>query len=159
MLARSRRRGRTWSGSASTRSGGVLSLLALVRLPLFAVQAVVAASIGFVVLFAALIEKIRPTARQVWILVALGCRAARPGRHGRSRQGPSRVRPRSPSAVWIGVLIVGIAGVVAPRWLRAPPGLGHAGRAGRVWPSAAPRLCARAVETDTEPRRAPRPTR
>ena len=98
--------------------GWALSLVALVRLPLFAVQAVVAASMGFVVLFAALIEKIRPTRRQVGILVVLGL-----GLLGlAATAAPEKARAVTGAftvAVWIGVAVVGLAGVAAPRALES----------------------------------------
>ena len=147
LLARVASQGPYLVGLGLDAVGWGLSLLALVRLPLFAVQAVVAASMGFVVLFAALIEKIRPTVRQVWILVALGV-----GLLGlAATAAPDKARAVSGAftlAVWIGVLIVGIAGVVAPRWLgphRASATLGAL--AGLAFGGTA--LCARAVETDT----------
>ena len=52
--------------------GWILSLVALSRLPLFVVSAVVAASIGFVVLFSSLYERTRPTRRQLVLLLAVG---------------------------------------------------------------------------------------
>lgn len=135
------------AGLALDGMGWALSLVALLRLPLFAVQAVVAASMGFVVLFSALIEKIRPTARQVWILVALGI-----GLLGlAATAAPDKARAVSGGftvAVWIGVVVVGIAGVIVPRVLDASSASAVLGAlAGLAFGGTA--LCARAVEADS----------
>jgi hypothetical protein len=107
---------------------------------------VVAASMGFVVLFSALIEKIRPTGRQVWILVALGI-----GLLGlAATAAPDKARAVSGGfavAVWIGVVVVGIVGVAVPRWLRSDQASATLGAlAGLAFGGTA--LCARAVESD-----------
>jgi len=127
--------------------GWALSLVALLRLPLFAVTAVIAASMGFVVLFSAVIEKIRPSARQVWILVALGL-----GLLGLAvTAAPDKAQAVSGGfalAVWAGVVVVGIAGVVVPRWLTSSPASATLGAlAGLAFGGTA--LCARAVEADS----------
>ena len=146
VLARVAGQGPYLAGLALDALGWGLSLVALLRLPLFAVQAVVAASMGFVVLFSALIEKIRPTARQVWILVVLGI-----GLLGlAATAAPDKARAVSGGfavAVWIGVALVGIAGVVAPRVLGSSTASATLGAlAGLAFGGTA--LCARAVEAD-----------
>jgi drug/metabolite transporter (DMT)-like permease len=96
--------------------GWVLSLVALVRLPLFVVQAVVAGAIGFVVLFAALLEHVRPTTRQVAFLVALGV-----GLLGLALSGAPEAAHRTEASfawgMWIALVVIGIAGVLVPRFV------------------------------------------
>jgi len=147
LLARVATQGPYLAGLGLDAVGWGLSLVALLRLPLFAVQAVVAASMGFVVLFAALIEKIRPTARQGWILVALGL-----GLLGlAATAAPDKARAVSGGfavAVWIGVIVVGVAGVVVPRWLSSPRASATLGAlAGLAFGGTA--LCARALEAES----------
>jgi drug/metabolite transporter (DMT)-like permease len=98
--------------------GWLLSLVALAQLPLFVVQAVVAGAIGFVVLFSAIIQKVRPTRRQILFIVALFA-----GLLGLAISGaPDEARSTPASftwAMWIGAIAIGIAGVLVPRWLKS----------------------------------------
>jgi drug/metabolite transporter (DMT)-like permease len=124
--------------------GWVLSLLALLRLPLFAVQAISASSIGVVVVLSAAITKVRPGRRQVAILAVLGvglvalAATAAPDR-------PKAVGGAFTVVMWIGVLLIAAAGAVVARTLtgdRAGAVLGAL--SGLAFGGTA--LCARALE-------------
>jgi len=97
--------------------GWILSLVALAKLPLFVVSAVVAASIGFVVLFSSLYEKTVPTHKQIGLLVVLAL-----GLVGLAISGaPDSAKQAGVSftiamAVVAGLVILG--GVLVPRVLR-----------------------------------------
>jgi drug/metabolite transporter (DMT)-like permease len=134
------------SGLGLDAAGWLLSLVALVRLPLFVVQAVVAGAIGFVVLFAALIEHVRPTKRQVGFLIALGV-----GLLGLAVSGAPEAARRTEAsftwAIWAAVIVIGIAGTLVPRHVgahRASAVLGAL--AGLAFGGTA--LCARSIAGD-----------
>ncbi len=126
--------------------GFVLSLVALQFLPLFAVQAISAGSIGVTVLLAAVVLKSLPSRNQVGCLVLLGvgllllALTAAP-------DDPRKVSGAFTVGMWISVGVVGAMGVLAPRIARgdrgaallgAISGLGYGGTA----------ICARAIEAD-----------
>ncbi len=125
--------------------GWALSLLALQRLPLFAVQATAASSIGIIVLLDWL-RTCRPIpSREAWLLVALGVGlvalavAAEPS-------DPGKVAGTFDVAMWIG--IVALAGLL-PILLRTSGSRGSALLgifSGLAYGGTA--LCARALETD-----------
>ena len=98
--------------------GWLLSLVALAQLPLFVVQAVVAGAIGFVVLFSAIIQKVRPTSRQIGFILVLFA-----GLLGLALSGAAEDAARTTAtftiAMWVGVMVVGVSGLVAPRLVRA----------------------------------------
>jgi drug/metabolite transporter (DMT)-like permease len=126
--------------------GWVLTLVALQQLPLFAVQAIAASSIGVTVLLAAVVLKARPNSRQLGAigvmaigLVALAVAAA--------PDDPKQVGRSFTVAVWLGIGLVAALGAVAPRVARGDKaasvlgivsGLGYGGTA----------VCARALEAD-----------
>lgn len=124
----------------------VLSLLALSQLPLFVVQAMVAGAIGFTVLFAALFQRIMPTARQVaFVLVLAG------GLLGLALSGAPEEARRTPPAytwgMWMGVFVIVVIGVLVARTMkgdRAAAALGCL--AGLAYGGTA--LCARAIVAD-----------
>lgn len=124
----------------------MLSLLALARLPLFVVQAMVAGAIGFTVLFAALLQRMRPTGRQLAFIVALGA-----GLAGLALSGAPEEARRTPPAyswgMWAGVVVIALLGMILTRRLagdRAAAALG--GLAGLAFGGTA--LCARALVAD-----------
>ena len=91
--------------------GWVFSLVALFRLPLFVVQAVVAASVGFVVLFSALLEKVVPTCRQVLFLTGLAVGLlglAASGAPESARQAPGWFGP----SMWVALSVFAAAGFI-----------------------------------------------
>jgi hypothetical protein len=132
-------------GMALGLLGWLLSLLALQRLPVFAVQAVGAASIGVVVLLHWALTRVPVPRRQAALLVTLAAGlvalavAAKPG-------GPESVSGWFDASIWIGIGIMTVVGVLAFRVhgdrgaaiLGAVSGLAYGGTA----------LCARALETD-----------
>lgn len=123
-----------------------LALYALQRLPLFAVQAIAASSIGVVVLIIWMTTGIPPTRRDVTLLVLLGVGlialavSAAPS-------SPEPVNRAFEVLMWVGVVGVAVAAVFAARrhgvrgaaLLGLVSGLSDAGMA----------LCARAVEGST----------
>ena len=125
--------------------GWMLSLLALQRLPLFAVQAVGASSIGVVVVLHWALTREPVPRRQAILLITLGAglialaASAKPG-------GPKPVSGWFDVAIWIGIVCIGLIGALAMRTqgdrgaavLGAISGLAYGGTA----------LCARALETD-----------
>lgn len=94
--------------------GWLTSLVALFRLPLFVVQAVVAGSVGFVVIFSSLFEHARPTRRQVMFIVVLCV-----GLLGLAVTGAPEAATVPPGwfapAMWIGVIVIAVAGFMTPR--------------------------------------------
>ncbi len=125
-------------------AGWVLSLLALLRLPLFAVQSIVASSIGVVVVLSSVVTKRPPTSRQLVILAVLGVGLVALA----ATAAPDRPAP-APAwftvALWVAVVVIAAAGVVAARTAagdRAAALLG--GLSGLAFGGAA--LCARAIE-------------
>ena len=98
--------------------GWLLSLVALSQLPLFVVQAVVAGAIGFVVLFAAIFERTRPTMRQVGFIAVLFL-----GLAGLALSGAPETAARTTATftilMWIGAVMVGLTGFIAPRHMGA----------------------------------------
>ena len=97
------------AGIALDALGWLFSLVALFRLPLFVVQAVVAASVGFVVLFSALFEKTVPTRRQVLFLVGLAVGLlglAASGAPESARVAPSWFGP----SMWVALSVFAVAG-------------------------------------------------
>lgn len=124
----------------------LLSLLALAHLPLFVVQAMVAGAIGFTVLFAAVLQHLRPTARQLAFIAALGAGLAGLALSGAPEEA-RRTPPAYAWAMWIGVVVVAVIGVFVTRMLkgdRAAAALG--GLAGLAFGGTA--LCARALVAD-----------
>jgi drug/metabolite transporter (DMT)-like permease len=125
--------------------GWGLSLLALQRLPLFAVQAIAASSIGVVVIIHRVLSGEPVPRRQLILLLALGVGlvllavSAKPGE-------PGPVSTTFDIGIWIGVAVVAALGLAATRLagdqassvLGAISGLAYGGTA----------LCARALETD-----------
>lgn len=95
----------------------LLSLLALSRLPLFVVQAMVAGAIGFTVLFAALFQHLRPTGRQVAFILVLAA-----GLLGLALSGAPEEARRTPPAyswgMWAGVIVIAVIGAVAAKNMR-----------------------------------------
>ena len=96
--------------------GWLTSLVALFRLPLFVVQAVVAGSVGFVVIVSAVFEHIRPTRRQVSFIVVLCV-----GLVGLAAAGAPEAATTAPGwfagAMWAGVAVIAVAGFFVPRLL------------------------------------------
>jgi drug/metabolite transporter (DMT)-like permease len=125
-------------------AGFILSLLALLRLPLFAVQAIAASSIGVVVVLSAVITKVRPGHRQLATLgvLAVGLVAlAATALPDRPKAAPSWFAV----AMWIGVVVIAGLGALVARSTtgdRAAAVLG--GLSGLAFGGAA--LCARALE-------------
>ena len=124
----------------------LLSLLALSRLPLFVVQAMVAGAIGFTVLFAALFQHLRPTGRQVAFILVLAS-----GLLGLALSGAPEEARRTPPAyswgMWAGVIVIAVIGAVAAKNMRgdkAAAALG--GLSGLAFGGTA--LCARALVAD-----------
>lgn len=124
----------------------LLSLLALSRLPLFVVQAMVAGAIGFTVLFAALFQRMVPTVRQVAFIVVLAG-----GLLGLALSGaPEEARRTSAGyswGMWVGIIAIALLGAWVARTMegdRAAALLG--GLAGLAYGGTA--LCARALVAD-----------
>ena len=94
--------------------GWMLSLLALQRLPLFAVQAVGASSIGVVVVLHWALTREPVPRRQAILLITLGAglialaASAKPG-------GPKPVSGWFDVAIWIGIVCIGLIGALAMR--------------------------------------------
>lgn len=106
--------------------GWLTSLVALFRLPLFVVQAVVAGSVGFVVFFSAVFERIMPTRRQIGFIGVLCI-----GLAGLATAGAPEKAATPPgwfaAAMWAGVVLIAVLGVAVPRVIaasRAAPVLG-----------------------------------
>jgi len=123
--------------------GWILSLVALARLPVFVVQAVVAGSVGFVVLFSIRLEHLRPTRRQIIVLVVLAL-----GLVGLAFSGAPEAAKRLSSgftvAMAIAAVVIAIAGVVTPRLIKGHLGSSLlAGLAGLAFGGTA--LCARSL--------------
>jgi drug/metabolite transporter (DMT)-like permease len=125
-------------------AGFILSLLALLRLPLFAVQAIAASSIGVVVVLSSVLHQVWPPRRQLLILgvLAVGlvslAAAASPDR-------PKAAPGWFGVAMWIGVVVIAVVGAAVARTLtgeRAGAVLG--GLSGLAFGGTA--LCARALE-------------
>jgi hypothetical protein len=126
--------------------GWILSLIALQELPLFAVQAIAASSIGVTVLLATKVLHSKPTTAQLAAiglmfvgLIALSV-TAEPG-------DPEPVGGGFTLGVWIGVGVVAVLGVLLPRLVEGDraaallgvvSGLGYGGTA----------VCARALEAE-----------
>jgi drug/metabolite transporter (DMT)-like permease len=134
-------------GLALDLAGFILSLLALLRLPLFAVQAIAASSIGVVVVLSSARNRHWPGARQLVVLgvLAVGLVALA------ATASPDKPTP-APSwfalAAWIGVVVLAAGGGLVARGVtgeRAGAILG--GFSGLAFGGAA--LCARAVEAHT----------
>jgi drug/metabolite transporter (DMT)-like permease len=146
LLARVATQGPYLLGLGLDATGGLLSLAALVLLPVYVVQSVVAASIGFVVAFAALIERVRPTRRQLAFLAVLVL-----GLFGLGVSGAPESATAAPAgftaAMWAAVLLIGLAGVAAPRRLTPEHAAAVLGAlAGLAFGGTA--LCARSLSTD-----------
>lgn len=124
----------------------LLSLLALARLPLFVVQAMVAGAIGFTVLFAALFQRVVPTSRQIVFILVLAS-----GLAGLALSGAPEEARRTPAAyswgMWAGVIAIAAVGALVARTMkgdRAAAALGCLG--GLAYGGTA--LCARALVAD-----------
>lgn len=132
-------------GMALSLVGWALSLLALQRLPLFAVQAIGASSIGVVVILHWALTR-EPVPRQEGVLlITLGAGlialavAAEPG-------GPSSVSKWFGVAIWIGIGVVALFGLLAMRMTGDRGSALLGGISGLAYGGTA--LCARALETD-----------
>jgi drug/metabolite transporter (DMT)-like permease len=126
--------------------GWVLSLLALQRLPLFAVQAAVASSVAVTVVLAALVLHERISRRQLGALITLGvglillAASAAP-------DSAASISTATEVALLVGVLVVGVAGL-ATMPLRGANGAGTLGAlSGLAFGGTA--ICARALESVT----------
>ncbi|MEI8051006.1 MAG: hypothetical protein WCI12_06195 [Actinomycetes bacterium] len=124
-------------------AGWLLSLVALATLPVFVVQALVAASVGFVVVFSALIEHLRPNRRQVGVLIILGL-----GLIGLAISGAPESAKRLSSgftiAMFVAAIVIAVAGVATPRIMKAAHSASVlAGLAGLAFGGTA--LCARSL--------------
>jgi hypothetical protein len=125
--------------------GWVLSLLALQRLPLFAVQAIGASSIGVVVLVQRTMTGKPVPRRQALLLVALGLGLVALAVSAKPSE-PESVSVWFDVAIWIGVGVVALLGLLA---FRAKGDRGSAllgGVSGLAYGGTA--LCARALEAD-----------
>ena len=126
----------TSAASGSTSCGWLLSLLALQRLPLFAVQAAVASSVAVTVVLAAFVLHDPITRRQVLVVVALGvglvllALSAAP-------DSPAAVDDLTTAALVGGVALVAVLGWVARTAHRRPRRAGDARRGWRASASAA----------------------
>jgi len=124
----------------------LLSLLALAQLPLFVVQAMVAGAIGFTVLFAALFQHLRPTARQIAFIVVLAL-----GLLGLALSGaPEEARRTSPAyawGMWVGVIAIALFGALVAKKMRGDRAAAALGcLSGLAFGGTA--LCARALVAD-----------
>jgi len=143
LLARVATQGPYLVGLGLDTLGWLLSLVALVRLPIFVVQAVVAGSIGFVVLFAALFQRQHPSARQLGFLAALVAGLAGLAISGAAER-PHPVGAEFAFAMWVAVLLIALFGVIAPRLLTSSTTASVlAGLAGLAFGGTA--LCARSL--------------
>jgi drug/metabolite transporter (DMT)-like permease len=126
--------------------GWLLSLLALIRLPLFAVQAVVAAAIVFVVLFSALVDHVPINRQQLLFVAALSLGLAGLGLSA----APDAARSVSAGftwTMWISIVVIAALGTLAPRWLSAAAASSLLGAlAGLAFGGTA--LCARSLGAD-----------
>lgn len=96
------------AGLAADGLGWLLSLVALSRLPLFVVESTIASAIGFTVLFAAVLQRLRPTMRQIWFIVAIAA-----GLVGLAASGASEEAHRTPAAyTWAMVISLVVLAVV-----------------------------------------------
>ena len=99
--------------------GWLLSLVALSQLPVFVVESMVASAIGFTVLFAAVLQKVRPTARQIGFIVLIAA-----GLAGLAMSGASEEAHRTPAAyTWamvISLLVVSVGGWLIARFVPGP---------------------------------------
>jgi len=126
-------------------AGWLLSLFALQRLPLFAVQAAVASSVAVTVVLAAVVLHDAITRRQVIALVVMGAGLVLLAVSAAPDE-PAAISDATTAALIGGVAIVGVLGWVAKSWpgdkaagvLGALSGLGFGGTA----------VCARALEAD-----------
>lgn len=125
--------------------GWLLSLVALQDLPLFAVQAIAASSIGVTVVLVSVLTRRRPPGRQVLVLVALGAGLVALALSAAPDE-PRKVSGAFDIGMWIGVAVVAALGFVLSRSrgnrgaaiVGALSGLGYGGTA----------LCGRALEAD-----------
>lgn len=144
LLARVARQAPYAAGLGLDLVGWVLSLLALQRLPLFAVQAVLASSVGVTVVLAAAFLHLRPNQRQVAALVALGLGLVLLA----ATAAPDRPRPVGGGmtlSLWLAMLAIGAAAVLAARTLRGErAGALLGGLSGLAFGGTA--VCARALE-------------
>lgn len=105
------------AGLATDGLGWLLSLVALSQLPLFVVESMIASAIGFTVLFAAVLQKVRPTARQSWFIAAIAV-----GLVGLAASGASEEAHRTPAAyTWamvISLVVIAVAGWLVARFVR-----------------------------------------
>lgn len=133
------------AGMLLSLGGWMLSLLALQRLPLFAVQAVGASSIGLVVIAHRLQTRVPTPRQEAVLLVALGAGLVALAVSAEPDE-PQSVSWVFDLGMWIGVAVVVVLTVVALRvggprasaMLGAISGLAYGGTA----------LCARALQTD-----------
>ena len=158
LLVRMLRQGLFLASIAIDLAGFVAQLIALRRLPLFAVQAIIAANLAVTAVFAAWLMKMRLSLRE-WLAVAgvvvgvalLGLSAG--------AKGATRVGSEFQLALIIAVVAVGVAGFAVarlPNPVRTPAlgaiaGLGYAVLAvsARILPSFAPSQLIRSPATYT----------
>jgi len=136
--------------------GWLASLLALLRLPLFVVQAMVAGSIAFIVLFSALLEKAKPSGRQL-AYVAVLCL----GLLALAASGAPEVATRPPGyfvpAMAATACVLLFAGFVTPKLLSPVAASSVLGAvAGLAFGGAA--LCVRSLSSGIKPSEILHPT-
>jgi len=136
--------------------GWLASLLALLRLPLFVVQAMVAGSIAFIVLFSALLEKTKPSGRQL-AYVAVLCL----GLLALAASGAPEVATRPPGyfvpAMAATACVLLFAGFVTPKLLSPVAASSVLGAvAGLAFGGAA--LCVRSLSSGIKPSEILHPT-
>ena len=102
------------AGLALDGLGWLASLVALFRLPLFVVQAVVAGSVGFVVLFSAVLEKAQITMRQLAFVGVLAV-----GLLGLAASGAPESAASAPGwfgvSMWASLAVVAVTGLLVAR--------------------------------------------
>lgn len=126
--------------------GWLLSLVALASLPVFVVESMIASAIGFTVLFAALLQHVRPTARQLWFIVAIAV-----GLLGLASSGAAEEAHRTPAAyTWamvVSLTLLALAGWLVARFVHGPVSASVlGGLAGLAFGGTA--LCGRAILGD-----------
>lgn len=97
--------------------GWLLSLIALAQLPVFVVESMIASAIGFTVLFAAVLQRVRPTVRQLLFIGAIAV-----GLVGLAASGAAEEAHRTTAtytwAMVLSLLALAIAGWIVARTIR-----------------------------------------